>query len=354
MHPSRVSTARIRAFATAALPARYDTVVTIVTTRPKLLLPGVRRAMALLGLACAAMGAAADNPAEPLAEEPPEEHLYAAPTTQDRIGRIMAPVMLNGQGPFRFVVDTGASRSVVSPRLVERLGLAQATDTRITIQGATGAEAVPSVLIEHLQAGDIRMENVRLPVVGPAVLAGADGILGVEGFDKMRIVVDFAADSISITRARKSWTGRKGWYRVPVRLRFGRLMVAQARIGDLSVKAVIDTGAERTLGNLALRDALGLGTAEHLERAQSKVIGATSTTESALTLPSPVIVFGQTMITGVDVTFGDLHVFRIWDLEQEPALVIGMDVLGTPQALMFDYRNEELQLRTGAPGKRGG
>jgi predicted aspartyl protease len=266
----------------------------------------------------------------------------------------MAPVMLNGQGPFRFVVDTGASRSVVSPTLVERLGLAQATDTRITIQGATGTEAVPSVLIERLQAGDIVMENVRLPVVGLAVLAGADGILGVEGFDKMRIVVDFTADSISITRARMSWMSRRGWYRVPVRLRFGRLMVAQARIGDLAVKAVIDTGAERTLGNLALRDALGLGTAEHLERAQSKVIGATSNTESALTLPSPVIVFGQTTITGVDVTFGDLHVFRIWDLEHEPALVIGMDVLGTPQALMFDYRNEELQLRTGAPGKRGG
>lgn len=290
---------------------------------------------------------------DPGVEPPAEEHLYAAPTTQDRIGRIMAPVMLNGQGPFRFVVDTGASRSVVSERLVEHLGLDQELETRITIQGATGAEAMPAVLIEHLQAGDIRLENVRLPVVGPGVLAGADGILGVEGFDKMRMVVDFTTDSIAITRARSSWVGRKGWYRVPVRLRFGRLMVAQARIGDVAVKAVIDTGAERTLGNLALRDALGLGTVEHLARAQSIVIGATSVTESALTLPSPVIVFGQTVISGVDVTFGDLHVFRIWELEQEPALVIGMDVLGTPKALMFDYRNEELQLRTGAPSKRG-
>jgi hypothetical protein len=76
------------------------------------------------------------------------------------------------------------------------------------------------------------------------------------------------------------------------------------------------------------------------------VIGATSGAEDANTLASPVIRFGLTNISGVDVTFADLHVFRLWDLEDEPALVLGMDVLGTPRGLVFDYRRGELHLRT--------
>jgi len=281
----------------------------------------------------------------PIAHEP----LYAAPTTFDRIGRIMAPVMLNGKGPFRFIVDTGASRSVVSPQLVERLGLEASTGTGVTIQGATGAEEVPFVLIERLEAGELRMRNVQLPVVAPMVLAGADGILGVEGFDRLRITVDFAADRISITRAYRSVPALGDWYKVPVRLRFGRLMIANVRVGNVPVKAVIDTGADRTLGNLVLRDALGLGAETHLKPGETRIIGATSVEEMAHTLAAPTVRFGQTTISGLDVTFADLHVFRLWDLEKEPALILGMDVLGTPSALMFDYRHAELQIRTGRP-----
>jgi len=48
----------------------------------------------------------------------------------------------------------------------------------------------------------------------------------------------------------------------------------------------------------------------------------------------------------VDVTFADLHVFRVWGLADEPAIVLGMDVLGTSRGLLFDYRRGELQVRT--------
>ena len=41
------------------------------------------------------------------------EARYVSPTRRDRIGRIWAPVYINNQGPFRLVLDTGASRSCV-------------------------------------------------------------------------------------------------------------------------------------------------------------------------------------------------------------------------------------------------
>jgi predicted aspartyl protease len=273
-----------------------------------------------------------------------DEYLYAAPTTIDHIGRIMAPVMINGQGPFRFIVDTGASRSAVSPQLVARLGLTASLDDSLTVQGVTGADVVPSVMIETLQAGDIVLANRRMPVIAPHVFANADGILGVEGFDQMRITVDFVKDRIFISHERKA-TMAGGWYHVPVRLRFGRLMVANAYIGSVRVKAVIDTGAERTLGNLALRTALQLDKAAEQVRTESQVIGATANEEAANSIPSPMIRLGQTEITRVDVTFADLNVFKIWNLDGQPALVLGMDVLGTPKAMIFDYKRSELLIQ---------
>ncbi len=51
------------------------------------------------------------------------EPLFAAPTRLDRIGRVMTHVMVNGKGPFRFVIDTGASRSTLAPHLARSLGL---------------------------------------------------------------------------------------------------------------------------------------------------------------------------------------------------------------------------------------
>jgi hypothetical protein len=38
-------------------------------------------------------------------------------------------------------------------------------------------------------------------------------------------------------------------------------------------------------------------------------------------------------------------VFRLWELENRPAMLIGMDVLGTLGTLVIDYRRKELQIR---------
>jgi hypothetical protein len=51
------------------------------------------------------------------------------------------------------------------------------------------------------------------------------------------------------------------------------------------------------------------------------------------------------MFPASDVTFGDLEVFRHWRLDAEPAILLGIDVLGTAAALMVDYRRHEVRPR---------
>ena len=51
------------------------------------------------------------------------EPRYVAPTRRDQIGRIWAPVLINGRGPFSLVLDTGASSSAVTAMVALALGM---------------------------------------------------------------------------------------------------------------------------------------------------------------------------------------------------------------------------------------
>jgi len=76
------------------------------------------------------------------------------------------------------------------------------------------------------------------------------------------------------------------------------------------------------------------------------VVDATQTTESGnVRIVSP-IEMGQIKVTNTAVTFGNFQVFRFWGLEGQPALLLGMDVLGTLQELTIDYRRHEVLFQT--------
>lgn len=98
------------------------------------------------------------------------------------MGQVVPPVMIDGKGPLRFLVDTGADGSVVSPALVHALNLVpvQATDERV--EGTTGTQRLPWVPIESLRIGHIVKRGLRLPVSGSPVLQGLDGHPGHGGF----------------------------------------------------------------------------------------------------------------------------------------------------------------------------
>lgn len=129
--------------------------------------------------------------------EAPEPR-YVAPTLRDSIGRIWAPVLINGKGPFRLVLDTGASRSALLPRVARALGVPMQPGT-MRVHGVTGSTDVSTVAIDQLEVGELLIESTRLPIV-PDVFGGADGVLGNEALGDKRIFIDFRRDRIEISR----------------------------------------------------------------------------------------------------------------------------------------------------------
>jgi predicted aspartyl protease len=276
---------------------------------------------------------------------PPDTTILATPTRVDQIGRILIPVMLNGRGPYHFVVDTGASHSTIAPRTAQALGLQVDPALLIAVNGITGAEQRPAVSVAELAAGDLVSRDITLPVVPAPMLVDSDGILGLAGLTSERLLVDFKHNRVLITR-RHARSAVAGFEKIQGTRIAGGLLMITARVGHVPADVVIDTGSERSLGNLALRDAVDAGPRPDDPTAQvALVYGATSVVSSGAMRIAPPISLGAARLDALPVVFNDFHIFEIWGLKSRPALLLGMDALGTLDALVVDFDQRELYVK---------
>jgi predicted aspartyl protease len=270
------------------------------------------------------------------------EPRYVAPTTRDHIGRIWAPVMINGKGPYRLVLDTGATRSAVMQRVVDTAQL-PLEPKPMRLRGVTGTRTVSAAHAETLTVGDLLIKDVTLPIV-PDAFGGADGVLGGEGLKDKRIVIEFRKDRISIARSHGK-PPQPGFSVVPFKYATNRGMRISVMVGPIRTTALIDTGSQATVGNLALRQALSRRQNPR-DVFDSSVIGVTEDIQHAARVRVPSISAGKLLVQNAEIMFSDLHIFEYWQLTEQPALLIGMDVLGVVDALVIDYRRSELHFRT--------
>jgi hypothetical protein len=208
------------------------------------------------------------------------------------------------------------------------------------VTGFTGSAMVPTIHVDSMEVGDVLIGPAELPVLAD-VFGGAQGVLGIEGLEGKRIYADFTNDQLVIARSHGE-RARRDFTAVPLRIIRG-LLVADVKVGTVRAKAIIDTGAQGTIGNLALRDAL----MRHPPRnaARTDIIGVTLDVQTGDYLQAPDIDFGHLTVRGVRVTFGDMYLFQHWGMTEEPTLTLGMDLLGSFDVLIIDYARRELQIR---------
>jgi predicted aspartyl protease len=320
----------------------------MTTRRASLVLLAVLPLLSVTGAATDDAGVTADVETED--EELSEvsviglEPRYVAPTTRDRIGRVWVPVHFDGQGPFRLVLDTGAQRSAIIPAVAKALAIPLDRAPPVRLHGATGTSITPTIEVGMLSVGDVWMASKRLPVVAD-VFGGADGLLGVDGLQDRRIYIDFRADYVDIARSRNRAAAR-GFISLPFLASEQNLLMVDARVGGVSVLAVIDTGAQATVGNEALREALRRQVARN-SRGEDEIHGATGDIQSGVGARISPIHLGDMQIRDAHVTFGELHIFRLWNLTERPALLVGMDILGLVDTLVIDYRRREMHIKPG-------
>lgn len=297
----------------------------------------------LLSAASAVSGPVATQPPGAPALKREEASLFALPTTRDHIGRVVLQATINGKGPFRLIVDTGATHSTITPDLARSLGLKPTETATVVLDGITGTTQVSAVMLDKLQAGDLTIDGLLVPVVSASIMAGADGIFGAAGLTEKSLSVDFQRNRVEISSGVQASVRAEALKLHATRVTHG-LMVLPVQVGSVHAVAVIDTGAERTLGNLALRNALNTRARAGTVATVTSVFGATSQVETGEIWRAPTIVVDSLRINDVEVVYGDFHIFKVWEMQEKPALILGMDVLGTVVSLGIDFKNQFVYL----------
>jgi hypothetical protein len=110
---------------------------------------------------------------------------------------------------------------------------------------------------------------------------------------------------------------------------------------------IVDTGANFSFANTALRDALRKSRARVQPITGSRLLSAGARSvvlDEAVYIP--VIKFEGTDVRNVRAYVGDLYIFSLWGLMQTPTIVIGMDLLSQLEAVAIDYRRSVIHLRS--------
>lgn len=301
---------------------------------------------ATLLVAFALSNAATTHACEPLDAAIPGA---ASATTKDTAGRAIAPITINGQGPFRFIIDTGANRSVLSQALATRLGLAPAGEG--LVHSIDGAEPAALVSVESLSFGGLALSRGETPVLDGPMLAGAHGLLGVDGMAGRVLHIDFTRHCVEIYDSSVQLP-MQGWLAVPARMRFGTMVNVQGDIQGVKVNVLIDTGSNISLGNERFRDALRGVAAQTVEYHGDRAFTFGRPLVLDLSVWTPVLRLGHTIVDGVTAYIGDFHIFDVWGLQDEPTLLIGMDVLARSREMTIDYERGVVHFRKRPRGKQ--
>lgn len=263
-------------------------------------------------------------------------------TQNDRRGRVVAPISINGQGPFRFIVDTGANRSAMSAALAARLALSPRGEGQVhTVHGVALA---PIVDVASLRYGSLTLPSGPMPVLADDVMAGEQGLLGVDGMQGRRLLMDFERRCIEIAPSRASRVSGPNWTTLRGEMRFGHLVVLRGRMSGIDINVLIDTGSDSTLANSALRNALATRVRRNADgRTVAYTAGDSIVLDHVVGIES--VRMGDLEVRDLMAYVGDYYIFQLWQMTEEPTLMMGMDVLSQAGAMAIDYGRGTVQFR---------
>lgn len=302
---------------------------------------GLDRRVLLAGLGALGLPAgpaAAQDPLDALVEDRPIQLL------SNLFTRVGAAVTVDGRGPFTFVIDTGAGATSIADTLADRLQLPPLPS--VIVHGITEARVTRSVAINRLQLSGLGFRNLACPVF-PRDQLGADGLIGLDVLDSFRLkfnvmrrTASLNVRGVSIIMGGDMITGsrlrRQGMR--SVRGRFGQMILTQVSVDGQPTAAFIDSGAQYSIGNMALRQAAAARRRDGGRVArQVPLYGVTGQSLSADLAMVDDLRFGPQRLGPTPMLFADLHCFDTLGLSDRPALLIGADLLGRFREVTLDF-----------------
>jgi len=269
-----------------------------------------------------------------------------------RIGadaRVATDVFINGKGPFSFLLDTAATRSMMFEHLRARLGIATTGGQPLTVYGMQNIGTAAPIVTDELRLSGEAIRNLAMGVL-PEDSDTADGLLGMDALSNYLVVLDRtnmrlklltpddgeAADfrdwpSLSLTRRTAKDTAANLW-------------LMRGSVGGVSVTSLLDMGSGMTILNWSAAEQLGLKrTTFPREGVPQKLRDALGTVEPIIFATGLTIWLGGHVFTNQTVLIANVRVFQYFHLDQQPAAIMGSGLL-KDNSLAIDFARQRLYI----------
>jgi predicted aspartyl protease len=275
----------------------------------------------------------------------PSARSPAVPLFVHDSGHLFVPLDI-GEQTFEFIVDTGASFTVISPQTQAALQILPVNAEGSVAAGADGQGMMLSIVtlplvriagneLTDAQAAVMPMDHIADPLQQPV-----SGVLGQNILAQFRVELDLQQDTLTLSDPSNGWLPSDSWT-IPFDFfdvaPIMRLFVV-APDGQ-RIPAVFDSGAGATILNHAAATSLGAVIDPHAEPSQ-----ATGASDALLHLTRADLKTLQ--IAGLrmhpsEVYISDLGIFDQLGVENGPAIILGVDLFDG-RLLTLDYQSQTL------------
>ncbi len=264
--------------------------------------------------------------------------------SEDDQGRFVVDAFIGDKGPFPFVIDTAASRTIAYRRLPVALGIDALPRRSKRILTATGRSEALIYPIEAITALGRTLEvEETVAIAAPPGRKNTYGLIGIDLLRSKTLAFYLQQAKVQLYDNIRNMPGYKNWSMTQGRaVGYGSLAMT-VTIEGVDVHAIIDTGASFTVMNEVAYAALPNNKSANGDR-EVRNIQSAGGIRRGKTVSVDKFVLGAKQYDDVQVIASDLPIFTAFGARQAPAIIIGTDILGRGE-FAIDFRNWRLYQR---------
>jgi predicted aspartyl protease len=262
------------------------------------------------------------------------------PLTWDATGHVLVPTLVDGKGPYDFILDTGADESAVYHWFAKSLALPQGESRELS--GATGSEQMVGTRLSAISLDGHEIHDIDADTV-PDRPDGAKiaGIAGVDLMAHQLAVIDFACKTFAlrpVASVGEDITGNGAQLIKAGSIAGGNQLTLPVTVNGISGTATLDTGSRSTQINSVFAAAAGISpNSEAFKDIATR--GATKTSISARVGPIGTVQFAGITHPHAMARVVDMPYLKEAGLANVPAMNLGLDLLrGTRLTLDYSAR----------------
>jgi clan AA aspartic protease (TIGR02281 family) len=269
---------------------------------------------------------------------------------------VLVHAMLNHREPATFLLDTGATRTLLTPDMARRLGISPAAEGPRNLMAVLSGQRLPVPLVDlsSLAVGNVAVEDLQVGVF--AALPHApfiDGLLGSDFLKRFTMTLDYARSRLWLTP--QPWLESLPFLptmappavysTVPIETRGGHILVRALLNHTEPVTLLLDTGATHTMLTPETARRLGLQPASHTRTGALQVVGGQQIRFPLV--PLAALSMGEAMVENMSV-----GILAVAPGTHPIDGLLGGDFL-EHFTLTLDYRARQLQLALAPTAYKG-